>query len=87
VDKKNKEKKFYFEISLSVLNHLGRNLYRSFATVLGEAISNAWDADATNVYINVDKDKNIMYIRDDGHGMTEEDLFCFNGYGTKLCQS
>ena len=37
---------FTFEISLSVLDHLGRHLYRSFATVLGEAISNAWDADA-----------------------------------------
>ena len=36
--------KFSFEISLSVLNHLGRNLYRSFVTVLGEAVSNAWDA-------------------------------------------
>jgi len=41
--------KFTFEISLSVLNHLGRNLYRSFATVLGEAISNSWDADAKKV--------------------------------------
>ncbi len=35
---------FTFEISLSVLNHLGRNLYRNFVTVLAEAISNAWDA-------------------------------------------
>lgn len=34
--------KFKFEMSLSVLNHLGRNLYRNFITVLGEAISNAW---------------------------------------------
>ena len=28
---------FKFAISLSVLNHLGRNLYRNFITVLGEA--------------------------------------------------
>ena len=42
---------FTFEISLSVLNHLGRSLYRSFATVMGEAISNAWDADAKKVEI------------------------------------
>ena len=33
---------YTFNISLSILNHLGRNLYRSFITVLGEAISNAW---------------------------------------------
>ena len=44
---------FNFNISLSVLNHLGRNLYRSFITVIGEAISNSWDADANNVYITI----------------------------------
>lgn len=32
---------YRFDISLSVLNHLGRNLYHSFITVIGEAISNA----------------------------------------------
>lgn len=74
MDKKRKERKFYFEISLSILNHLGRKLYRSFTTVLGEAISNAWDADATNVYIYVDKDKNSMCIKDDGQGMTDDDF-------------
>ena len=36
---KNNPKKYNFELSLSVLNHLGRNLYRNFVTVLGEAIS------------------------------------------------
>ncbi len=65
---------FSFEISLSVLNHLGRNLYRSFATVLGEAISNAWDADAENVWIYLDKDNNNFFIKDDGLGMSPEDF-------------
>ena len=65
---------FKFDISLSVLNHLGRNLYRSFATVLGEAISNSWDAEAQNVYIYLDRDKNILCIRDDGDGMTAQDF-------------
>ena len=49
------EDKFTFEISLSVLDHLGRNLYRSFATILGESISNSWDADAENVHIYIDR--------------------------------
>ncbi len=65
---------FTFDISLSVLNHLGRNLYRSFATVLGEAISNAWDADAKNVYIFIDRDKGCFFIKDDGVGMSAEDF-------------
>ncbi len=68
------EKQFTFEISLSVLNHLGRNLYRSFITVLGEAVSNSWDADADNVWIYIDRDKNYLVIKDDGDGMTTDDF-------------
>lgn len=63
-----------FNISLSVLNHLGRNLYRNVITVLGEAISNSWDADAENVWITIDKDNNSMTIIDDGDGMTYDDF-------------
>ena len=65
---------FNFNISLSVLNHLGRNLYRSFITVIGEAISNAWDADANKVFITIDREKNTMSIVDDGIGMDENDF-------------
>ncbi|MBN2881070.1 ATP-binding protein [Candidatus Woesearchaeota archaeon] len=65
---------FTFEISLSVLNHLGRNLYRSFTTVLGEAISNSWDADAKKVFIYIDKDNNSLLIKDDGEGMNSTDF-------------
>lgn len=66
--------KFQFEISLSVLNHLGRNLYRNFITVLGEAISNSWDAEAKNVWITIDKENSSFVIKDDGKGMTAEDF-------------
>jgi len=65
---------FKFNISLSVLDHLGRNLYRSFTTVLGEAISNSWDADAHNVWIYLDKENNKFCIKDDGTGMDIKDF-------------
>ena len=65
---------FTFNISLSVLNHLGRNLYRSFITVLGEAISNSWDADANNVWVYLNREENYLIIKDDGIGMTKEDF-------------
>ncbi len=65
---------FNFEISLSVLDHLGRNLYRSFITVIGEAISNSWDADADNVWITIDHENNNFVIKDDGIGMSENDF-------------
>src|SRR3989344_5348769 len=68
------ENNFSFNISLSVLNHLGRNLYRNFITVLGEGISNSWDADAKNVWIYIDRDKEELLIKDDGLGMSAQDF-------------
>ena len=68
------EEQFAFELSLSVLNHLGRNLYRNFVTVLGEAISNSWDADAQNVWIDINRESSSFSIKDDGDGMTNEDF-------------
>lgn len=65
---------FKFEFSLTVLDHLGRQLYRNFITVIGEAISNAWDADAENIWINIDRGNQEMTIRDDGIGMTHDDI-------------
>jgi hypothetical protein len=66
--------RFSFEISLNVLNNLGRKLYRSVITVLGEAISNSWDADAENVWIYIDKENNSLIIKDDGDGMDKNDF-------------
>jgi len=74
MSRKSNKAPFHFNISLSVLNHLGRRLYRSFMTVLGEAVSNAWDADARNVQIYLDIDDNKMVIKDDGQGMSGEDF-------------
>lgn len=65
---------YNFNISLSILNHLGRNLYRNFVTVIGEAISNSWDADATKVWIKIDKDHRSMCIVDNGVGMDADDF-------------
>jgi len=74
MSRKQSPDKFTFEISLSVLNHLGRNLYRSFATVLGEAISNSWDADAKKVHIYIAANNSSFVIKDDGSGMSSDDF-------------
>ncbi len=65
---------YTFNISLSVLNHLGRNLYRTFPTVIGEAVSNAWDANAENVWIKINRENNRFWIKDDGVGMNSDDF-------------
>jgi len=81
-------KPFQFEISLSVLNHLGRGLYRSFATVVAEAVSNSWDAEATEVHITIEKDR--LTVEDNGKGMNAADFqgkFLFVGYSRREDES
>lgn len=65
-------KPFHFEFSLEVLNHLGRGLYRSFATVIAEAISNSWDANAKEVLVTIGEDK--LTVEDNGKGMDGVDF-------------
>jgi nitrate/nitrite-specific signal transduction histidine kinase len=66
------EDDFEFQFSLQILNHLGRGLYRSFATVIAEAVSNAWDADAREVDIRITS--NSLVVEDDGKGMNATDF-------------
>ena len=65
---------FHLEISSSGWNHLGRDLYRNFITVIGEAISNSWDGGAENVWINIGSKKLSFSIKDDGSGMAKVDF-------------
>lgn len=82
-----KQNDYTFAFSATVLNHLGRQLYRNFITIIGEAVSNAWDADAKNVWIVRDKNTNTMTIKDDGHGMNRGDIqnkFLKIGYSKRI---
>ena len=56
-------------LSLHVLNELGINLYSNVPAVLAEVVANSWDADATTVMIEIDRDKGRIIITDDGQGM------------------
>ena len=70
----NQQHPLTFEFSLTVFNHLGRQLYRNFITVIGEAISNAWDADTNNVLITISPNRDRMTVIDDGIGMSHDDV-------------
>lgn len=65
---------YTFKIDLNVLNHLGLGLYSSTPAVLTEIIANAYDAEATEVIIDMNQSQNTITITDNGHGMTSEDL-------------
>lgn len=66
------EPKFQMSINLQVLNHLGLNLYSNTSAVLSEVVANAWDADAKEVAIEIEKDSII--ITDNGAGMSLSDI-------------
>lgn len=70
-------------ISLNVLNHLGINLYSNLPSVLSEIVANAWDADASEVKINIDKEAKTITIIDNGCGMSLRDIndkYLYVGY-------
>ena len=62
------------DVSLSVLDDLGTNLYSSIPAVLSEAVANAWDADADEVRIDIDRDARRITIHDSGIGMTRAEV-------------
>lgn len=62
----------------SLVEQLGAQLYPSATATVAELISNAWDADAKNVWITIPfgeswKPESEIFVVDDGHGMTRED--------------
>ena len=65
---------FKMTISLDVLHHLGIGLYSNIPAVLSELVANAWDADATRVEITLDTENPSIEIRDNGHGMSVDDI-------------
>jgi hypothetical protein len=62
----------------SLVEQLGAQLYPSVTATVAELISNAWDADAANVWISIPFESNWddplaeIVVLDDGHGMTRE---------------
>jgi len=62
----------------SLVEQLGAQLYPSATATVAELISNAWDADAKNVWITIPfgeswQPGSEIIVCDDGHGMTRAD--------------
>ncbi len=69
----NKKLEFTFEIG--TIDHLGVKLYSTIPPMLAELVSNAWDADAHNVYLQFnDTGTKSIIVKDDGIGMDFDEL-------------
>lgn len=80
---------YTMRVDLNVLEHLGLNLYSSIPAVLTEIVANAWDADASRVTIDLDMEKQVIVISDDGCGMTVSDIndkFLYVGYRRRTAE-
>lgn len=68
-------KKLKFTYDINTIDHLGVKLYTMIPPMLAELVSNAWDADAHNVYIKlVNGDNKQISVQDDGEGMSFDEL-------------
>lgn len=77
-------------MQLSVLEHLGENLYSGTPAVLTEVVANAWDANATEVKIKTNEKDGSITITDNGHGMdlnAVNERFLSVGFRRRLEQS
>ena len=61
-------------ISMNALEHLGINLYSTVPAVLSEIVANAWDADATQVCVDLNSADKMIVIQDNGTGMTRAEV-------------
>lgn len=66
------QRELVMTINLNALEHLGINLYSNIPAVLSEIVANAWDADAENVTVTIDKAAETITIEDDGTGMDRD---------------
>lgn len=75
----NNENKLKVTFDMNIFNHLGVKLYTTIPPMIAELVSNAYDADAKNVYIEMlETPKKTIIVKDDGNGMSFEELnSCF----------
>ncbi len=73
------ETSYEMKFDIGTIKHLGLQMYSTLPPVIGELVANAWDANATKVEITIPEDQideqtSEIIIRDDGIGMSDEDI-------------
>lgn len=72
------EQKLKMQVQLTVIDNLGLKMYASLPPVLSELISNAWDADASEVRVSIPSeeidDASIIEVSDNGSGMLFDEI-------------
>lgn len=64
----------HIAVDKRIVQILSGSTYTNFPSAIRELIINSYDADAEVVVVDIDLNKEIITIRDDGKGMSEEDF-------------
>lgn len=64
----------HITVDKRIVKILSGSTYANFPSAIREIIINSYDADAENVWVDIDLRKEIITIRDDGKGMNENDF-------------
>ena len=73
----NEEAKLEMKVDMNVIQHLGISMYATLLPVIAELVSNAWDADATEVWIELydsDPENKKIVVKDNGIGMSVKEI-------------
>ena len=69
---------FLMQFDPGTVKHLGLHMYSTLPPVIGELVSNAWDAGAHKVYVSLPMDyvtvDSVITVEDDGDGMDDTDI-------------
>ena len=61
-------------VAAQIVVDLSMRTYPTFARAIKELVSNAYDADAENLWVTLDLKNNAVLLQDDGEGMLPEDF-------------
>ncbi len=67
----------HLTVDRRIVRLLSASTYENFPGAIKEMVSNAYDADATEVNITIDLKKDFIEIRDNGNGMTPDEFGFF----------
>jgi len=78
-----KQRRLSMKVAGGLVKHLGLHMYSGAVPAIAELVSNAWDAMASHVRIDIPLDRpldasDVIVVRDNGHGMTFDE--CDNEY-------
>lgn len=75
----NSRNPYRMEFDVYTIKHLGLQMYSTLPSVIGELVANCWDANATEVKIQIpedpiNEDTSEITIQDNGLGMSDKDV-------------